>query len=82
MYSFKPVSKNTHFVFHGVEKKKLDSYYVTLFYFTVVINFHMSRVMRKGIFVYAKTKVQINCGLTAQLISAFVSATQIVQFEP
>ena len=31
-------------------------------------------------FAYAKTKTQISCAVTAQLISAFVFATQIVQF--
>ena len=34
---------------------------------------------RKQIFAYEKTKVQISCVVTAQLISAFVFATQIVQ---
>ena len=29
---------------------------------------------------YAKTKTQISCAVTAQLISAFVFATRIVQF--
>ena len=32
------------------------------------------------IFVYVKTKAQISCAVTAQLISAFVFATWIVQF--
>ena len=40
---------------------------------------HMGRVMRKPDFVYAKTKAQISCAVTAQLISAFVFATRIVQ---
>ena len=35
--------------------------------------------MGKPDFAYAKTKAQINCTVTAQLISAFVFATQIVQ---
>ena len=36
--------------------------------------------MRKPAFcIYAKTKPQISCALTTQLISAFVFATQIVQ---
>ena len=35
--------------------------------------------MRKPAFAYAKTKVQISCAVTAQLISAFVFATEIVQ---
>ena len=39
----------------------------------------MSRVVRKPAFAYAKTKTQISCAETAQLISAFVFATQIVQ---
>ena len=40
----------------------------------------MSRIMRKPAFCnYAKTKPQISCAVTTQLISAFVFATQIVQ---
>ena len=36
--------------------------------------------MRKPAFcIYAKTKMQISCAVTAQLISAFVFAIQIVQ---
>ena len=31
-------------------------------------------------FAYAKTKAQISCAVTAQLISAFAFATYIVQF--
>ena len=40
----------------------------------------MSLVMRKLDFAYAKTKMQISCSVTAQLISAFVFATLVVQF--
>ena len=40
----------------------------------------LSHIIRKPVFAYAKTKAQINCALTAQLISAFVFATRIVQF--
>ena len=39
----------------------------------------MSRVVRKRIFEYAKTKTQISFAVTAKLISAFVFATRIVQ---
>ena len=35
--------------------------------------------MRKPAFAYAKTKTQISCAITAQLISAFVFATRIVK---
>ena len=35
--------------------------------------------MRKPAFAYAKTKTQISCTVTAQLISAYVFAVQIVQ---
>ena len=35
--------------------------------------------MRKPDFAYAKTKAQISCAVIAQLISALVCATQIVQ---
>ena len=31
-------------------------------------------------FAYVKTKTQISCAVTAQLISAFIFTTQIVQF--
>ena len=34
-------------------------------------------VMRKPDFDYAKTKMQISCAVTAQLITTFVFATQI-----
>ena len=36
--------------------------------------------MKKQLFAYAKTKTQISCAASAQLISAFVFATQIVQY--
>ena len=39
----------------------------------------MSRVMRNQLFACAKTKTQISCAVTAQLISAFDFATQTVQ---
>ena len=35
---------------------------------------------KTGFFAYAKTKAQISCAVTAQLISAFVFATRIVYF--
>ena len=40
----------------------------------------MSRGMRNQRFAYAKTKTQISCAVTAQLISAFVFAIWIVQY--
>ena len=40
---------------------------------------HLSPVMRKPDFAYAKTKTQISFAVTAKLISAFVFATQLVQ---
>ena len=40
----------------------------------------MRCVMRKLYFVYAKTKPQISGAVTARLISAFVFATKIVQY--
>ena len=42
-------------------------------------NPHLSRVVRKPDFAYAKTKTQIRFAVTAKLISAFVFATRIVQ---
>ena len=36
--------------------------------------------MRKPVFAYAKTNAQISCAVTAQLISAFVLATQEYNF--
>ena len=44
-----------------------------------MFDYHMSLVMRKPGFAYAKTKTQISYAVTAQLISAFVFATQIAQ---
>ena len=38
-----------------------------------------SRVMRIRIFAYAKTKAQISCAITAQLINAFVFVIWIIQ---
>ena len=38
--------------------------------------------MRKQDFAYAKTKAQISFAVTAQLISGFVFATHVVQFNP
>ena len=35
--------------------------------------------MRKRLFAYAKTRTQISCAVTEQLINAFVFAIQIVQ---
>ena len=40
---------------------------------------NMCPVMRKPDFAYVKTKAQISCSVTAQLISAFVFATWIEQ---
>ena len=40
---------------------------------------NMNLVVRKPAFSYAKTKTQISCAVTVQLISAFVFATCIVQ---
>ena len=42
---------------------------------------HPRRITRKRIFVYAKTKAQNSCTVIAQLKSAFVFATLIVQSE-
>ena len=39
----------------------------------------ISHIKRKPAFAYAKTKAHISCAVTAQLISASVSATVIVQ---
>ena len=39
--------------------------------------FIVSLVTRGRIFAYAKTKAQISCAVTAQMISAFVFATRI-----
>ena len=46
----------------------------------IYIRYYLSRIVRKPDFAYAKTKAQISCAVTAQLISAFVFATRIVQF--
>ena len=41
---------------------------------------HISLVMRKPVFAYAKTKTQISFAVTAKLISAFVFASRKIQF--
>ena len=46
--------------------------------FFLLIN--LSRCMRKPTIYICKTKTQISCAVTAQLISAFVFAIWIVQF--
>ena len=38
---------------------------------------HMINVMRKPVFAHAKTKVQSSCAVIAQLVCAFVFATEI-----
>ena len=48
-------------------------------YFHLAYNIHVSRGMRKPDFANAKTKAQISCAVTVQLISTFVFATRIVQ---
>ena len=40
---------------------------------------YLSLVVKNLLFAYAKTKPQISCAVIAQLISAFVFATRIVQ---
>ena len=45
------------------------------YYFESVRKINLSHVMRKPDFCIAKTKAQISCAVTAQLISAFVFAT-------
>ena len=40
---------------------------------------YLSRVVRKPVFAYAKTKTQISFAVTSKLICAFVFATRIVQ---
>ena len=40
---------------------------------------HMSQVVRKTVFAYAKTKMQISFAVTAKLISTFVFSTLIVE---
>ena len=41
--------------------------------------YNMSRIMRKPVFEYAKTKAPISCAVTVQLTSDFVFATKIEQ---
>ena len=43
------------------------------------LGLHLSLIVRKPFFAYAKTKTQISFAVTAKLISAFVFATRIVQ---
>ena len=56
-----------------INKNIIHSYHIYLH--------HMSRIMRKpDLGICKKTKAQISCAVTAQLISAFVFATSIVHF--
>ena len=50
------------------------------FIFFQLFQYQLICVMRKPDFAYAKTKAQINCAVTALLISAFVFAIWIVKF--
>ena len=45
-----------------------------------VLTIYEPHLEKNRIFAYAKTKSQISCAVTAQLIIAFVFVTQIVQF--
>ena len=56
---------------------KIFAYKLTL---ASCLKANMSRVVRKRIFAYAKTKTQISFAVTAKLISAFVFAIRLVQF--
>ena len=68
IYSFKGQS-NAHMKFWS-NKKMLEHRLI----------FIIERHHENSIFAYAKTKAQISCAVTAQLISAFVFTTHIVQF--
>ena len=66
-----------YFVTHETKEIRPNKHKFTLHYCSIE---HVSLVMRKPYFgIYAKTKVQISCAVTAQLISALGFATQIVQ---
>ena len=57
--------------------KKINKHKFKLHYCSIE---HVSPVMRKPYFgIYAKTKAQISCAVIAQLISALIFTTQIVQ---
>ena len=62
------IPSNPTFIYNVVKLGGLEGY--TLF---------EPRCEKTGLFVYAKTKTQIRCAVTAQLISAFVFAIRIVQ---
>ena len=70
-----------HFYAHVIRPKlytvKLGAYRF-IYYFLIYFLNHMSLVVRKPAFAYAKTKTQISFAVTAKLISVFVFATQIV----
>ena len=46
----------------------------------LITNYRWLRILENLLFAFAKTKVQISCPVTTQLISPFVFATQIVQY--
>ena len=62
-----------HIYLHQTHKKETKALHQSL-------KKGMCLVMRKLLFAYEKTKAQISCAVTAQVISTFVFTTQIVQF--
>ena len=74
----RPVRKPHCWFFH--EAAQISIKFITCFRYCIMSNDIWGRVMRKSSFsASAKTKAQISCAVTAQLISAFVFATRIVQ---
>ena len=70
------------------ENISLDNLKLLNFLFSTIFAFvfnlseevdNMSRVLKKKLIAYAKTKTQISFSATAKLINAFVFATRIVQ---
>ena len=65
--------------YHEEKKNQNRGIYISLRFLKMYCDLHyVSHVMRKQIFAFAKTKEQISCAVTGQLISVFVFASRIV----
>ena len=78
-YEYMQVFSSLYLKNHFTSQTLIKSTLVLGGYWMIIEGYDLSLVMRKPAFAYAKTKMQINCAVTAQLISAFVFAIWIVQ---
>ena len=76
IFGFRPWSDTNWVVQHAGRKLVISDSWSWVILSTTNVNV----IWRGFFFAYAKTKVQISCAVTVQLISTFVFATWIVQF--